>query len=121
MVSLRSAANSHFCGGWIHNTRWVVTAAHCTAGRTVSNTFSVVGTVSLSNGGITMNTQFIQSHPNFNANTLANDIALIYTETEIVRTANVVPIPMSTTSIGSGVQAVVTGWGLTAVSFPLDS
>lgn len=67
-----------------------------------------------------MNTQFIQSHPNFNANTLANDIALIYTVTEIIRTANVVPIPMSTTSIGSGVQAVVTGWGLTAVSLYLD-
>lgn len=117
MVSLRSAANAHFCGGWIHNTRWIVTAAHCTVGRTLANTLSVVGTVNLSGGGITHPSASIANHPNFNANTLLNDIALVWTTQEIVRTPTVQSIPLSTVNTGSGTFAVITGWGLTAVSW----
>lgn len=116
MVSLRSAANGHFCGGWIHNTRWIVTAAHCTVGRTLANTVSVVGSVNLGSGGVTIPSASIANHPNFNANTLLNDIALILTSTDIVRTPTVQSIPLSTVNIGSGTTAVITGWGLTAVS-----
>ena len=117
MVSLRSAANAHFCGGWIHNTRWIVTAAHCTIGRAIANTISVVGSNRLSDGGVVHTTASIANHPNYNANNLNNDIALIWTSTQIVRTPLVQPIPLGTTSVGSGTFAVVTGWGLTRVSF----
>lgn len=115
MVSLRSQ-NAHFCGGWIHNSRWIVTAGHCVFGRFATNTFSVVGSVSLGGGGVTHNTQRIVAHPNFNANTLANDIGLVYTEDVIVFTATVQPIPLGTANTGSGTLAVISGWGITAVS-----
>lgn len=117
MVSLRSAANAHFCGGWIHNTRWIVSAAHCTIGRAIANTVSVVGSIRLSEGGITHRTQSIANHPNYNANNLANDISLLWTADPIVRTPLVQPIPLGRANIGSGTFAVVSGWGLTAVSF----
>lgn len=117
MVSLRSAANSHFCGGWIHNTRWIVTAAHCTIGRAIANTVTVVGSRNLGSGGVTHTTASIVNHPNYNANTLLNDVALIWTSEMIVRTPSVQPIPLSTADTGSGTFAVVTGWGLNAVSF----
>lgn len=116
MVSLRSANNAHFCGGWIHNTRWIVSAAHCTIGRAIANTVSVVGTNSLSTGGVTHTTASIANHPNYNANTLENDISLIWTSQVIVRTPMVAPIPLGTTNTGSGTFGVVSGWGLIAVS-----
>lgn len=116
MVSLRSNANSHFCGGWIHNMRWIVTAAHCTVGRAIANTISVVGTNRLGEGGVQHATASIANHPNFNANTLANDISLVWTSVAMIRTPLVAPIPLGTGNTGSGIFAVVTGWGLTSVS-----
>lgn len=116
MVSLRNQQGAHFCGGFIYNTRWIVSAAHCTFGRMIVNVISHVGTNSISNGGIAYTTSSITNHPNFNANTLLNDISLVWTSTAIVRSASVAPIALGTANIGAGVYGVVTGWGLTGVS-----
>lgn len=118
MASLRSSLNNyaHFCGGSIHNTRYVLTAAHCTHGRFAPNIRVVLGTNSLTTDGVQHEIEQIVQHPNFNFNNLANDIALLRTETYIIMTPNVAPIALGTASIGSGVSVVMSGWGFTAVS-----
>lgn len=120
MVSLRSAANAHFCGGSIHNSRWILSSAHCTIGRTSANTLSVVGSVRLDDEGITHTTMLIMNHPNYNADTFNNDISLLWTETELIFSETVQPIPLGTTNIGSNVFAVISGWGFTSVSTKRD-
>lgn len=116
-ASLRTAGNGHFCGGWIHSTRWVVSAAHCTIGRTTGNTFVVVGALQRLTGGVNHPTSAVVNHPNYNANTLANDISVVQTAGAIAMNANVAPIPLSRVNTGGGVAAVASGWGQTAVSY----
>lgn len=117
-ASMRTAANGHFCGGWVHNARWAVSAAHCTIGRTTANTRVVVGAHSRTDG-TTHTTSAIRNHPNYNANTLANDISAVQTAGAITMNARVRAIPLGTATIGAG-AAQISGWGQTAVSIRMS-
>lgn len=113
-VSLRSSANAHFCSGFIYNSRWVVSMAHCTSGRTTANTIAVVGAHTPTDG-TSHAIVTIRNHPNYNANTKVNDISVLQTATEIVMNARVSPIPLGSVTVGV-VDAVSSGWGFTSVS-----
>lgn len=113
---MRSATNFHFCGGSIINQNFVLSAAHCTIGRAITNTFSVVGTNTLNTGGIQYGTAAIINHPQYNANTLNNDVSLVRTTGNIVFTNNVAPIALGTQFIGGDNLVTLTGWGQTSVS-----
>lgn len=110
-VSVRNFDNLHLCGGWIHTARWIITAGHVLAERTISNTQVVVGTNSLSTGGFEYQLSRIIVHPNFNAYNLDNNLALLETIFEIDFYTNVRPIPLATTEITGTTTAVVAGWG----------
>ncbi|GAB0090785.1 hypothetical protein DMENIID0001_055480 [Sergentomyia squamirostris] len=113
-ASLRSAGNAHFCGGILANNRWIVSAAHCTVGRTTANTISVLGAHSRTTGGTSFNTARIVNHPNYNANTIAFDVCVLQTTTNIGFNNLIQPIALGSTFVGGGVSAVVSGWGLTS-------
>lgn len=112
-ISVRSGGNAHVCSGWIHNNRWVVSAASCTLGRTVANTRVVVGAHSRTDG-TSMPSFSIRSHPNYNINTQANDISAIQTALGIVTNDRVQPIPLGINEVGE-VAATISGWGKTDV------
>lgn len=113
---MRTATNNHFFGGSILNERWVMSAAHCTIGRTTVNTIVVVGTISRTVGGISYQTSSIVNHPEYNATILDNDISLIQTLTTMTWTQTVQPIGMSVDYVEGGLEAQVSGWGQTSVS-----
>ncbi|XP_055692564.1 trypsin alpha-3-like [Lutzomyia longipalpis] len=113
-ASLRTSANAHFCGGSIANNRWIVSAAHCTVGRTTGNTIVVLGAHSRTAGGTTHQLSRIVNHPQYNANTIANDVSVVQTANAIVFTNLIQPIPLGSNHIGGGVTAVASGWGLTS-------
>lgn len=120
-VSLRSLSVggiiTHFCGGWIHSTRWLISAAHCTTGRN-SNGVLVFVDAFTREDGTRYNVSRIVNHLLYNSRTLANDISLVQTSQNIIYGDRVKPIPLgSADPVLSKVNVVVSGWGHTSVSF----
>lgn len=121
-VSLRTL-NKHFCGGAIINNRWIATSAYCVyEGRTSrpSNILAYVG-AHRRNDGRSHEVVRIVRHPQFNRRTMANDIALLTTRTEInfvagrvaaCRLPRIELLPSQT-----GLPVVMSGWGLTQVNY----
>lgn len=73
-----------------------------------------MGALNLASGGITHAITSIVNHPNYNSANLANDISLIQTTNEVSFSASVSPALLSSTFVGSGVNAVASGWGQSA-------
>lgn len=93
--------------------RWVVSAAHCTVGRSGGNTIVVVGAISRTTGGTTHGVSRVVNHPSYNSATLANDISLVETSTAVATTANVAPAALGSGFFGTG-TAIASGWGQTS-------
>ncbi|KAI4469728.1 polyserase-related [Holotrichia oblita] len=120
IVSLRSAANSHFCGGSIINADYVLTAAHCIVGRTTANTQVVAGTNTLNAGGVTIGSSSLIAHANYNSATIQNDVALIRVASPIQFTNVISTISLNTADVGAA-DAILIGWGRTVTGGPLPN
>lgn len=94
--------------------RWVVSAAHCTVGRTGGNTIAVFGAISRTTGGTAHAISRIINHPSYNSGTLANDISMVETSTAVATTANVAPAVLGSAFVGGGVSVTASGWGQTS-------
>lgn len=112
MASLRNIENEHFCGGWIHNGRWIVSAAQCTIDRTIDDTYAVIGTMYRTRGGYNVALGLIINHPHFNPITHEHDISLLMSLVEM-NFEFAGPVPLSGYPAEAGQYAVVSGWGET--------
>lgn len=101
-ASLRTLANTHFCGASIISNQWVISAAHCTINRSQNAINVVVGTVTLNSGGVTHRSRRITQHPQFNTFTLLNDLSLIQIENAFTETAHVQTINLGIIVLGGG-------------------
>lgn len=92
----RKSTNSHFCGGFIINERWIMTAAHCMDGETPAALSVVIGDHIRNDASNTvrqtLNVELIRTHEDFNSRTLANDISLVKVSAPIAFNENIQPI-----------------------------
>ncbi|XP_015822592.2 trypsin [Nothobranchius furzeri] len=116
IVSLQTLYHQHFCGGFLINKFWVMTAAHCNIG--VDKMIVVAGDFSLTVYEGTEQQVFPQvlvPHPNYNSITYDSDIMLIKLRApiELNSYVSVVLLPRQDAAIAEGTMCRVSGWGYT--------
>uniref|UniRef100_A0A182WQU8 Peptidase S1 domain-containing protein n=1 Tax=Anopheles minimus TaxID=112268 RepID=A0A182WQU8_9DIPT len=117
-ASFRTEDGMHICGGAVLNQQWVVTAASCMSGRTTSDTRVVVGAYRLSQGGYNLGLRRITIHPNFAAETLANDVAVVRVSAPMVLSDAVQGVQLGSYNVNVAYGALVSGWGRIEFSNP---
>ena len=96
-----------YCGGTLVNKRWIVTAAHC---EVVAGDVAVIGRKVLTdtNKGMVIPIAKVVNHPEYNADTNENDIAVL----ELASDAPQAGIPVESQDVAkSGKRLTVLGWG----------
>ncbi|XP_037033548.1 venom serine protease 34-like [Bradysia coprophila] len=124
MAGIVADNSAVYCGGTILANYYVLTAAHCVAGRNPASLKVLVGDWDYSIGADTSFAavylvQRCNIYPGYNPNTNTNDIAIITTQRSIVYNVAVGPVCLPPTNLlftGSTVEAV--GWGSTEFGGP---
>jgi trypsin len=118
IVSLQSDG-SHFCGGSLLNSYTIITAAHCTVGVNVASLRVRSGSLNWSSGFAIRKVKQVRIHPNYNAGTLDNDIALWRLAAPIIPNGSNIKfakLPPANTDPGTGTLSITAGWGYTSES-----
>ncbi|XP_054722085.1 serine proteinase stubble-like [Uloborus diversus] len=120
MISLRryeGKAFKHKCGATLLNQLWAITAAHCVDGKMPNEVVLRLGEYNFhrmdeSHPHVERRIYMIVIHPQFDAVTYENDLALLRFYEPVSLRANIVPIclPKPLDDV-AGRMAVVTGWG----------
>merc|ERR1712172_380867 len=113
------------CGGTIVNKKFVVTAAHCWDSRD-TDLKVIVGEHSIcdgiNEGGKVIKVKTATSHPDYNKQTMDNDIAVLELSEELTFTDKIKPacLPSSSMKDFSGTASTISGWGGTIGYGPND-
>lgn len=112
----RKATNSHFCGAFIINQRWIMTAAHCMTGENPNIVSVVIGdhTRNDNTNAVrrTLDVERIFIHEGYNSRTYVNDISLIKVVQTIMFTQDIQPICASDDALNyNHRKCQCSGWG----------
>uniref|UniRef100_A0A3B3XWR5 trypsin n=1 Tax=Poecilia mexicana TaxID=48701 RepID=A0A3B3XWR5_9TELE len=104
IVSLQTTSRQHFCGGFLINRFWVITAAHYYSLSIYEGTEQEVFP------------HFLVTHPEYNSTTNNSDIMLIKLRAPIYLNnyVSIVLLPRQDASIAEGEMCRVSGWGYTS-------
>ena len=120
---LSAQAGTHFCGGTIISSRYVLSAAHCTYGWMPQGIVVRVGSTDVMSGGFTLKVQTIINHNRYRFHQgpwgvapIANDISLLQLARQITFSQRILPIclPQDGVNYPISTKAVAVGWGKTS-------
>ncbi|XP_055608185.1 collagenase-like [Uranotaenia lowii] len=120
MLLLQMSQGTALCGGSLINSRYVVTAGHCVDGiksiqvRLGSIFFNGRNPDGSPDGSVVMNTTDFAAHPDYDPNTLQNDIALVHLPEAVEFTDRIAPVALPAGNDDyTGRVAIASGFGLT--------
>ena len=121
----KPASNIPFCGGAILSSDTIITAAHCTIGKTKGSVKVIVNEhdVTVDDGQETFDVCSKEEHPNYKPDTNEHDFAILTLCKPLAFSKNVSPICLPGQSGDSydDVLSKVTGWGTLSEDGPLSN
>ncbi|KAL4985249.1 trypsin-like cysteine/serine peptidase domain-containing protein [Aspergillus falconensis] len=107
------SSGSLICGGSIISPKYIVTAGHCADGASASSLSIRAGSTYHDNGGTVVNVKAITVHPEYNANTVDNDISILELAEELQFGSGIraIDLPSSSSLPSEGTIGTATGWG----------
>ncbi|XP_044258955.1 transmembrane protease serine 9-like [Tribolium madens] len=112
--------DSHYCGGSIIHTRFILTAAHCTYQLSAEELLVRAGSTMVNSGGQVREVAQIFQHKEFDIDTYDYDISLLKLGENLVLGSGVAVISLSEDSTVPGdLLGTATGWGRLSENGPL--
>ncbi|GFG33054.1 hypothetical protein Cfor_00060, partial [Coptotermes formosanus] len=112
-VSLRHSG-SHVCGASIISSNWVVTAAHCVVGVSVSSISVRSGSTYSNSGGTIHSATKVTVHGSYNSDTQDYDVAIVQVSPAFTTSSSEQSIALESSTVSVGTNVVVSGWGTTS-------
>ncbi|KAM6959267.1 transmembrane protease serine 9-like, partial [Aplochiton taeniatus] len=124
-ASLHNAVG-HFCGGSLINNLWILTAAHCFSSTSISGYTVYLGRQDQEGANLNQQSRslaMVLRHPDYNAQTSDNDIALLQLSSAVGFTDYIKPVCLAEpgSSFYTDLNTWVTGWGRIGSGVPLPS
>ncbi|XP_076039178.1 transmembrane protease serine 11D-like [Oratosquilla oratoria] len=114
MISLMATVrgDTYTCGASLIAPSWVLTASHCLPGADASDVSVAYGIHKFDDTySDPVKADKIIIHPDYNDQTLENDIALVHLETPVPFSNTVLPVCLAASPPKVGTLSVVSGWG----------
>ena len=113
-ASIPDPLYAHFCSGTLITDQWVVTAAHCVAGRQGTELIVLVGTNSLNLGGRKKQVISVVVHGAYDPRTRENDLALLFLDSPTAIFPPQFPsIEVEQRLVDDQEKVTISGWGNT--------